>query len=103
MPAVNVQVSRRREITRLIPRRCVVSSVIARREGKAHNARVIMARTAEGVPVPAAARAVIVVAGFPEVVEEVSGVGVAGAEEFMGNSESVVARACDAAELMKEN
>jgi hypothetical protein len=33
------------------------------------------------------------------VVVEVSGVGVAGAEEFMGNSESVVARACDAAEF----
>lgn len=46
-----------------------------------------MARIAEGVRVPAAVRAVIVAADFQEVVAEVSGVGVAGAEEFMGNSE----------------
>lgn len=41
---------------------------------------------------------IVVVAVFPEVVVEVLGVAVADTEEFMGNSESVVARAGDAAE-----
>ena len=40
---------------------------------------------------------IVVVAVFPEVVVEVLGVAVADTEEFMGNSESVVARAGDAA------
>ena len=58
---------------------------IARPAGKEHNAHVTTARTAEAVL--AAVREVIVVADFPEVVVVVSGVGVAGAEECMGNSE----------------
>ena len=65
----------------------MVLSAIGRQGGKAPNARATMARIAEGVPVPVAVPGVIVVADFQEVVVEVSGVGVAGAEEFMGNSE----------------
>jgi hypothetical protein len=73
----------------------VVSNGIERHEGKEHNARVTTARITEEVV--REVRAVIVVAvAFPEVVVEVLGVAVADAEEFMGNSESVVARAGDA-------
>lgn len=72
-------------------------SAIERHEGKEHNARATTARTAETEVVQEVqvvvreVRAVIVaVAAFPEVVVvEVSGVAVADAEEFMGNSESV--------------
>lgn len=73
----------------------MVSNGIERHEGKEHNALGITARIAEAV-VLREVRAVIVVAVFPEVVVEVLGVAVADAEEFMGNSESVVARAGDA-------
>jgi hypothetical protein len=75
----------------------VVSNGIEQHEGKEHNALAITARIAEAVVVLREVRAVIVVAvAFPEVVVEVLGVAVADAEEFMGNSESVVARAGDA-------
>jgi len=72
-----------------------------RHAGKEHNVLVTTAPIAEGIR--AVVRAVIVVADFPEVVEVVSGVAVAGAEEFMGNSGGEVARACDAADILKEN